>query len=351
MDITDDEQMYTLDKFKSLKKFSRHHKLIDDSKQFIFKNKLIKFVIVIYAKNCKDTYLNNLESIFSQIYKRYRVIYINDNSSDNTHDKVKEFVNENGILNMKIINNKQSLGLMQSRFEAYNSCFSEEVCVFINGHDSFTDLDTLSYLNKVFHEIKILAFFGGKESDINNIVNIDNPIYKLLDITEKNMNRETYDYFPELQAVSVNVLKYIGNEHVIDQNGNFYNFNEDYFLFSQVIELIKRNYFINQHRILYYSENNNIFEMQDNYIIDEELEEEIIPNENLLIENMPETVIIENIPQSITIEYPKINDNLSELPSDEFISNTSKNNTYNSDIRIQTVKRNFLWMKGFNKKR
>ena len=53
-------------------------------------------VIVIPSYNNKDWYDRNLGSVFSQKYKHYRIIYINDCSTDNTYDLVCNFVREQG---------------------------------------------------------------------------------------------------------------------------------------------------------------------------------------------------------------------------------------------------------------
>ncbi len=49
-----------------------------------------RFVIVIPSNNNKDWYQKNLDSVFNQRYLNYRVIYIDDGSTDNTGTLVED---------------------------------------------------------------------------------------------------------------------------------------------------------------------------------------------------------------------------------------------------------------------
>ena len=60
----------------------------------------IYFVFIIPSYNCEDWIVKNLNSIICQTYKKWRLIYIDDNSSDNTKtifDKTIEHYNDRVI--------------------------------------------------------------------------------------------------------------------------------------------------------------------------------------------------------------------------------------------------------------
>ena len=60
-------------------------------------------VITIASYNNKDWYKKNLDSVFSQNYQNYRIIYTDDCSLDGTGDLVAEYVREKGQENRVIL--------------------------------------------------------------------------------------------------------------------------------------------------------------------------------------------------------------------------------------------------------
>ena len=54
------------------------------------------FVFIVPSYNNSEWYIKNISSIFNQNYSNYRVIYIDDASTDNTGTLVKNFVEKIG---------------------------------------------------------------------------------------------------------------------------------------------------------------------------------------------------------------------------------------------------------------
>ena len=52
-------------------------------------------IVTSYNNGENKLYENNLKSIFRQSYSNYKVIYIDDASTDNTFNLAKNFVHEN----------------------------------------------------------------------------------------------------------------------------------------------------------------------------------------------------------------------------------------------------------------
>lgn len=71
----------------------------------------IKFSIIIPLYNKEDYVLNTLNSIFQQTFSNYEIIVVNDASTDNSLQLVKE-LNDKRI---RIIENKENLGLSATR--------------------------------------------------------------------------------------------------------------------------------------------------------------------------------------------------------------------------------------------
>lgn len=109
------------------------------------------FVVVVPSFNNKDWYINNLDSIFSQKYSNFRIIYIDDCSEDGTADLVEEYIVHNGYSEKcTVIRNEQRYGPLYNRFRAIHSCLDDEIIVLVDGDDWLTHDGVLSYLNTIY---------------------------------------------------------------------------------------------------------------------------------------------------------------------------------------------------------
>ena len=75
-----------------------------------------KFKIIIPSFNNEDWIEYNIASVLNQNYNNYEVLYVNDKSTDNTLNKVKDIVGE--LSNWTIINNKEKLLENGDRWES-----------------------------------------------------------------------------------------------------------------------------------------------------------------------------------------------------------------------------------------
>ncbi|WP_316849729.1 glycosyltransferase family 2 protein [Pedobacter agri] len=76
---------------------------------------LIKHIsVIIPAYNASNSIISTLVSVYDQSYKDYEVIVVNDGSSDNTSELVEQYINENDLVNLKLIN-KSNGGVSSAR--------------------------------------------------------------------------------------------------------------------------------------------------------------------------------------------------------------------------------------------
>ena len=69
----------------------------------------------------------NLDSILNQNYKLWRIIYIDNNSSDNTYDLVNNYIKNNNLyLKCKLIRNNNCMNEGYNRFVSYNLVDDDE---------------------------------------------------------------------------------------------------------------------------------------------------------------------------------------------------------------------------------
>lgn len=119
------------------------------------------FVVVIPSYNNAKYYEKNLDSVFGQTYQNYRIIYVDDASSDNTGELVAAYLRKNGLEDrVTFIQNEENSGALFSMYQAVHSCDDREIIVTLDGDDWLADESVLSYLNEVYSDPHVWLTYG-----------------------------------------------------------------------------------------------------------------------------------------------------------------------------------------------
>ena len=114
-----------------------------------------KFVFLIPAYNCEKEIKQTLMTIFSQSYNDWRILFIDDVSSDNTTEIAKELINSHGYEGRTcFIKREEKYGEVRNTIEELKFIADREVVVRLDGGDWLIDNDTLYYLNQIYKEHK-----------------------------------------------------------------------------------------------------------------------------------------------------------------------------------------------------
>lgn len=120
------------------------------------------FVFIISSYNNAKWFKKNLESIFFQNYLYWRVIYIDDCSTDNTFQLVHEHIyNSKYQKKITLLHNEKQLGNAFNKYRGINLCKDDEICLFLDGSDWLYSNDVLTFLNEIYNEENLLATYGG----------------------------------------------------------------------------------------------------------------------------------------------------------------------------------------------
>ncbi len=120
-----------------------------------------QFVLIVYALNAIDSCEKNLRSMFEQEYDNFRIIYIDDGSSDGTSRRVKEFAQKNEKKrNLTLIRNEKSRGMIPSLFDVIHSCQDDEIVLLVEGKDWLAHHGVLSTVNEVYANPSIWMTYG-----------------------------------------------------------------------------------------------------------------------------------------------------------------------------------------------
>ena len=119
------------------------------------------FVVVIPSYNNKDWCLNNLDSVFRQNYQNYRVIYIDDHSTDGTSELVEGYVKDHDQGHrFTLIKNKEKNGPLACMCRAIDLCDKEEIVIDLDGNDWLAHDGVLSFLDGIYSSSETWMTYG-----------------------------------------------------------------------------------------------------------------------------------------------------------------------------------------------
>ncbi|MBS0652631.1 MAG: glycosyltransferase family 2 protein [Verrucomicrobia bacterium] len=119
------------------------------------------FVVIVPSFNNCLWVEKNLRSIFEQKYDNYRVIYINDASTDSTLAQVQDLVDSWGERHrFEVVNNVTNRGAMENIYRAVHRCEPDEIVLVLDGDDWFAHDRVLEKLNEVYADPDVWVTWG-----------------------------------------------------------------------------------------------------------------------------------------------------------------------------------------------
>lgn len=119
------------------------------------------FVIVVPSYNNKEWYKKNLDSLFSQKYNNFRIIYTDDCSPDGTGELVKAYIKEKGQeRRVKLVINQERQGSLANLYTMISQCEKGDVIVDLDGDDWLAHDEVLAYLNQLYSDPEVWMTYG-----------------------------------------------------------------------------------------------------------------------------------------------------------------------------------------------
>lgn len=119
-------------------------------------------VIIVPSYNNSQWYKQNLNSLFMQNYRNYRVIYIDDCSTDSTYDLVKNYISECEQDNrVTVIHNTQRKGCpLANIYHALMLCQPDEIAIIVDGDDWLAHENVFAHINRVYQDENVWLTYG-----------------------------------------------------------------------------------------------------------------------------------------------------------------------------------------------
>ncbi len=118
-------------------------------------------VVITASYNNGRYFIKNLDSVFSQKYENYHVIYTNDCSQDGTCQLVPAFVKirkkHDKVFYLE--NHKRSYAL-PNQYRAIHMCKPTDIIIILDGDDWLASNDVFSYLNKTYSDSNVWTTYG-----------------------------------------------------------------------------------------------------------------------------------------------------------------------------------------------
>ena len=114
------------------------------------KNTDKQFCFIVPFYNAEKFISICAKSIYCQNYAVFRVIFINDASTDGSQTIIDEFTKKYN--NIFCINNKINYGPAYSRFVGIQETSNDEILIFLDGDDWLFSPTVLEYLNNIYQE-------------------------------------------------------------------------------------------------------------------------------------------------------------------------------------------------------
>lgn len=109
------------------------------------------FVFLVYAHNQARWCEKSLRSLFEQDYDHYRVVFIDDASTDRTLATAQEYIQENNQgCRTQILHHETRLGMEESMRQAVDQLLDKEIAVPLQAKDWLVSNNVLTRINLLY---------------------------------------------------------------------------------------------------------------------------------------------------------------------------------------------------------
>jgi len=216
-----------------------------------FENNEKSLVIIIPTYNNVKWYDKNLQSIFDQKYSNYRVIIIDDHSTDGTPDLIEKYIQKHHQENRCVlIRNQTRQYKMANLYKTIHTCDDHEIVIIVDGDDWLLDDRAFSYFNELYSSSDIWLTVGGYQEYPSGNEGFCRPIPT--EIIEQNKFREYPRTTSQLRTFYAGLFKKIKKEELMFE-GEFFKAASDVAKMMPMFEMAGERIAFNYRKVYVYN--------------------------------------------------------------------------------------------------
>lgn len=215
-----------------------------------------KFVILIATYNNEKFVEHNLRNALKQNYSSYRIIIIDDASTDSTLSEIQKIVSNSPKKNIvTLVHNETRQGALANHYYAiHNLIEDDEIVVILDGDDTLPNRKVLLVLNEAYSKNDIWLTFGQYREKIGGSIGFNKPFPA--DVIRNNSFRKWPNIPSHLRTFYAWLFKQIKKEDLM-LDGNFFSMCADMAAMIPMIEMAGERHKCFERRVLYIYNNNN----------------------------------------------------------------------------------------------
>ena len=202
-----------------------------------------KIVILIPSYNNSRWFKENLDSIFSQNYTNYRIVYIDDCSPDGTGNKVEAYIAKSGKKNLVTLvkNQERKLALANIYNAIHDHCDDDEIVAMCDGDDFLAHKNVLKYINYIYSTHDVWLTHGNYMRLSNFKKRTETKSFEE-SIVKNNDFRSSSKGAQHLRTFYARLFKKIQKEDLMYQ-GKFFTMTYDVAMFMPMLEMSGFKYY------------------------------------------------------------------------------------------------------------
>tara|TARA_R110000803_G_scaffold188348_1_gene250742 strand:- start:5096 stop:5851 length:756 start_codon:yes stop_codon:yes gene_type:complete len=241
-----------------------------------------KFKIVTPFYNAEQYIQQSIESSLNQEYSDFKVIIINDASTDTSEERIIDLLKEYGDRIIYIKNEKRMGAMYNHQNAVINYCDSDDIVIQVDGDDWLFDGGVLSYIDNFYNEHGCMVMYG-QAKYLSNRAGNATPYLNKEEFLNKRKNFKFHvshvrTFFAKLFHEIVNQDENLSCFK--DVNGNWYQMTCDVAMMYPIMEICGYEKVKYNDVILYiYNDSNPLQDFKIDLVLQETIHKEIIGKE------------------------------------------------------------------------
>lgn len=126
-----------------------------------------RFVVTVFSYNNERWCVGNLDSVFGQQYRNFRVIYVDDRSTDKTKRYVRAYLRAHPAATCDYVRSPARRKKMANMYYVINEhCRDDEVVVELDGDDTLAHPHVLARLDEIYRSGDVWMTYGQYVTDM-----------------------------------------------------------------------------------------------------------------------------------------------------------------------------------------